>query len=65
MTDFQISKNDFLLKKKHVLAEMEKAADAADTSVLFFSAGANILGLFVSVLFKSLFPSLFLGFFHL
>ena len=25
----------------HPLAEMEKAADAADMSVLFFSAGAN------------------------
>ena len=24
-----------------VMTEMEKAADAADTSVLFFSAGAN------------------------
>ena len=24
-----------------LVAEMEKAADAADTSVLFFSAGAN------------------------
>ena len=49
MTDFQISKNDFLLKKKHVLAEMEKAADAADTSVLFFSAGATLSAPVLSV----------------
>ena len=48
MTDFQISKNDFLLKK-NVLAEMEKAADAADTSVLFFSAGATLSAPVLSV----------------
>ena len=36
----------------HQLAEMQKAADAADISVLFFSAGANfwvILGHFWAI----------------
>ena len=42
-------------------AEMQKAADAADISVLFFSDGPNfwsILAKYASVLFKSLFATL-------
>ena len=41
------------LVMKRFVAEMQKAADAADMSVLFFSAGANfgaILGNFWAIL---------------
>ena len=42
-----------LISQNPVLTEMQKAADAADISVLFFSAGANfwaILGHFWAIL---------------